>query len=87
MKKDSRANPLKNMWDLLGRPIYVGDRLEANMKALFRVSTFTAMLGLVLVVMNIFTGQDVMLYAAIATFLGGAGCAYCARVLKRRDSR
>ena len=87
MKKNSgkRIKPIMDLWHLLNQPIYVGERYEANMNALFFVSIASAILGLVLAVVNILTGQNIMLVAAIATSLAGAGCAYCVRILKKRE--
>ena len=36
---------IKEIWALLGRPIYVGDRLRANIHALTAISVFCALLG------------------------------------------
>ena len=69
----------------MSRSIYVGERLEANMKALSLVSLFSTVLGLVLLVMNLSTSKDVMLIASIVTALAGASCAYCVNVLKKRE--
>ena len=40
---------------MLGRPIYVNDRLTENLKALTAAGVFTAVLGIVLVVVNVST--------------------------------
>lgn len=79
------TNSIRELWDMLSRTIYVGERYEANMNALFFVSVATAILGLVLIAVNLATSQDVMLIAAIVTFLAGAACGYCVRVLKNRE--
>ena len=76
---------LKETWAMLSRSIYVGERLQNNIKALTAVSIFTALLGFALMILDVITGQTDMLIAAAATFLGGASCAYCAGALKRRD--
>ena len=43
---EERENPrtLKEWWVLLGRPIFVGDRLKANLSALTMVSILSAIL-------------------------------------------
>lgn len=83
MKK--AGNYIKTIWKNLDTPIYVGERLRSNMQALTFVSIVTAMLGLVLIAVNIATGQRTMLIASIITFLAGAACAFCAGVLKKRE--
>jgi len=87
MKKNNgkRKNPFREMWDMLNRTIYVGERYQANMNALLFVSIVTTVLGLVLIIVNITTGMNGMLVAAILTFVAGAGCGYCVRVLKNRE--
>ena len=77
---------LKETWEMLNRSIYRGERLEQNLRALTYVSMVTAALGLLLTVYNIFTGEKIMLLAAINTMLGGLGCWYCAGVLKNREA-
>ena len=76
---------IKGLWKELGRSIFVGQRLESNLRVLTSVSVFTAALGLVLIFLDLFTGEDrTLLLAACATFLGGVSCAYFAHVRKNR---
>ena len=44
---------IKAVWNDLNRSIYVGERREQNLKALTAVSIFTALLGLVLIIMDL----------------------------------
>ncbi|MBO4934234.1 MAG: HD-GYP domain-containing protein [Clostridia bacterium] len=76
---------LKSLWKTLGRNIYVGSRLKANLIALTSVSVATALLGVVLIVMNVINGDVVMLIPSILTFIGGASCGFIAGVLKKRE--
>ena len=76
---------LSETWRDLNKPIYVGNRLKQNLQTLTAVSIFTSILGAGLFIMDIFTGQKNMLIPSIATFLGGALCAYFAGVKKDRD--
>lgn len=76
---------VRDLWKTLSRSIYVGDRLKANLIALTGVSIVTAVLGLVLIIMNIVRRDRVMLIPSILTFLGGTSCAICAGVLKKRE--
>ena len=72
-------------WKTINKTIYVGKRLEANLIALTVVSVFTALLGIVLIIIDIIENKTAMLVPAFATFLGGAGCAFFAGVLKKRE--
>lgn len=87
LKKDRNAiiHSIKTAWKCLDRSIYVGERLEANMLALTFASVLTVVLGFYLLIMNILTGQTDMIFASVATFFAGAGCAYCVLVLKDRN--
>ena len=76
---------IKDVWDELGKPIFVGDRLDNNLRVLTYVSVVTAVLGLALIVLDIVRGEDfVLLIAACATFLGGVSCAYFSHIRKNR---
>lgn len=77
---------LKTVWRELNQPIFVGVRLEKNLRILTVISIVTAVLGLVLIVIDSISGDMPMLIAAIATFLGGVSCAYFAGVKKNRDA-
>ncbi len=68
----------------LNRTIYVGDRLESNMRALTFVSVVSTLLGVIMVIVN-FSSGILLVGASIATVIAGAGCAYCAHVLKNRE--
>ncbi len=76
---------MKSVWKNLNRTIYTGERLASNIRALTGVSIVSFALGLVLVVMDIFTHNVPLLLASIATCVAGAGCAFCAHVLKKRE--
>ncbi|MCR4690653.1 MAG: hypothetical protein K5739_04860 [Lachnospiraceae bacterium] len=69
----------------LNTTIFTGKRLKDNLTALTYVSLFTALLGLILLIIDIATGQMNMIFPAAATFLGGSVCAYCAAILKKRE--
>ena len=75
----------KAVWNDLNRSIYVGERREQNLKALTAVSIFTALLGLVLIIMDLTSDLKSMLIPALVTFLGGVSCAYIAGVQKDRE--
>ena len=92
MKKRS-GTPLiaqiKTVWHDLNQTIYVGDRLRENLSALTFVSIFTMLLGLVLIVYNFLIQHlpfsDVAVLMSFVTFAAGAACAFCSRVLKKRE--
>ena len=73
------------MWRMLSKPIYVGDRLKSNLLILTVISMVTALLGVILIVMNLSTGQYIMLIPTVVTFLASVGCGFCAGVLKKRE--
>lgn len=78
-------NQFKETWRILNEPIYVGDRLKANLRALTLASIVTALLGLILTVMDLRSHDIIMLLAAVATFLFASACGVCAGVLKNRE--
>jgi len=77
-------NNFRDIWKDLNRSIYVGDRLKANLQAISFASFVTAILGAILIVVNILKSDTMMLVAAIATTVAGVGCAFCTNVLKNR---
>lgn len=76
---------VKTIWKELGRSIFVGEKLRNNLRVLTCAALFTAVLGLILVVMDIILGEK-MLFPAFATLFGGAGCAYYAAIRKNRTA-
>ena len=76
---------IKAVWNDLNRSIYVGERREQNLKALTAVSIFTALLGFVLIIMDLTSDMKSMIIPAIATFLGGISCGYLAWIRKDRE--
>lgn len=77
---------IKAVWRDLNRPIFVGVRLEKNLRILTVISIVTALLGLILIIMDCVKGEMVMLIASAVTFLGGVSCAYLAGVRKNREA-
>ena len=76
---------IKELWKMLSRSIYTGQRLKANLTALTVVSVFTALLGVALIVMELITRQPRLIVISAVTLLGGVSCAFCAAVLKKRE--
>ena len=82
MNNPKRKGTIREIWRLLNRSIYVGERLESHMKALFFVSVFTTVLCAVLVVVNAITHQYVMLIASAVGVLAAVMCVVSVKVLK-----
>lgn len=87
---EERDNPrtLKEWWTLLGRPIYEGDRLKGNLAALTAAGLIAAILGLILLVMNVLQPELSIpkIIMSNVTLLGGASCAYLAHFRRDRKS-
>ena len=79
-------NHMKTLWRELNQPIFVGERLEKNLHILTIISIVTAVLGLVLIVVDYLVGDMVLLAASVVTFLCGVACAYLAGVRKNREA-
>ena len=79
---------LKEWWAILGRPIFVGDRLKANLMALTGASVVTMILGFVLLIMNVLQPEVSVpkLIMSNMTLLAGAGCAYLSYFRKDRKT-
>ena len=86
MEEREGKRSLKEWWALLGRPIFVGDRLKANLMALTAASVLTMILGLVLLVMNVLQPEISVpkIIMSVVTLLAGAGCAYLSYFRKDR---
>lgn len=83
------ARGLRAVWRDLNRSIYVGDRLKENLTAMTFVSIFSALLGVVLIISNLFFRKRPLasppVIMSFVTLFAGASCAFCCRVLKRRE--
>ena len=75
---------IKSIWHDLGRTIYVGSRLRANLRALIFVSIATGLLGLVLIILNIINHNIELLAMSIATFLASIFCCFFS-IKKKRE--
>ncbi len=76
---------LSETWNDLNRSIYTGKRLRANLRALTIVSMFTAILGFILIVLDLIVKEYEMILPSAITFLAGVICAVLSGVLKRRN--
>lgn len=74
-----------NIKNVLNKSIYVGKRLQANMRALAFVSIVTVILSAILMAANIIMRDTKMLIAATVTLCASSACAYCTIVLKKRE--
>ena len=69
---------------MLDQPIYTGDRLKENLRALTAAGVFATLLGIVLLFVNVSTKRGLMAVFAVLTSVFGAACAYLAGVVKNR---
>ncbi|MBP5162617.1 MAG: HD domain-containing protein [Spirochaetales bacterium] len=59
----------ENLWKELGRPIYVGDRLQANLTGITAVSILSMMLGIVMLAINISQHRSPLIIASSTLFI------------------
>ncbi len=76
---------VKAVLESLDRTIYVGDRLKSNLTALTFAGSVSTALGLILAVVNYFTGDTAMFIASMVTVIAGVGCVFCTKVLYDRE--
>lgn len=76
---------ISETWTMLNKPIYIGKRLQENLKALSVAGVFAVLLGIALLIANLVVKQYGMAVAAGATTVFGGACTYFAHVKKRRD--
>ena len=86
-EKQKGSRSFRTWWAMLGRSIYVGDRLKANLSALTSVSLFTAALGLVLIILNLLDSpvSAAKLTMSCVTLAAGTGCAFLSHFRKDRS--
>ena len=85
-QEKERRRSLREWWAMLGRPIYVGERLKGNLFALTAASVLSMALGLVLLIMNVLQPEISVpkIIMSDVTLLAGAGCGYLAWFRKDR---
>ena len=85
---EKEKNKLPGLWNMLGRSLYVGDRLKANLLAISAASLFCVILGLALLLLNTLSGSGSMNFYRIlmsaVTIISGTLCFYIAYVRKDR---
>ena len=67
------SNKMREMWKLLSRTIYVGERLESNISVIRSMSIIVGFIGLAMTVMNIVQKKGFVTYTTTAIFI--LGCA------------
>ena len=77
-------NTVRSTWRDLDQPIFVGDRLQNNLKAITWVSIVSALMGLVTGTINIIEGQGLVIITGVAFFVGGIVSAISAGVFHNR---
>ena len=75
---------IKQVWKDLSRNIYVGERLEKNLYGITLVSVFSALLGLVMVIINLIRGGGFVVVTSLMFFVGGLISAFAAGAYKAR---
>ncbi len=76
---------IRDTWRILGESIYTGKRLEANLNALTLASVLSMLLGIVMILVDLKSGDPWMLTAAVATLVAGAGCGFHAGIRRDRE--
>ena len=89
MKSEKEKNNLLGLWNMLGRSLYAGERLKANLLAISAASLFCVILGLALLVLNLLSRSGTLdfyrILMSVVTIISGTCCAYTAYVLKNRN--
>lgn len=75
---------ISETWEELGEPIYVGERLQNNLKALTAISLFCVAMGIVMIVMNAVQRNGFVIYTSIGFVVGGTVSAIGAGILHNR---
>ena len=78
---------IKTIWTDLNKPIYVGERLENNLRALTIISLFCVLLGGVMIILNTVQHNGFVVLSSAAFVVAGAVSAVSSGILhKRRGS-
>ena len=77
-------NRIKNACSELNQPIYTGERLRNNLRALTAISIFCAVMGLIMIVMNVVQHNGLVVLSSCAFVVGGTISAIGAGVLHKR---
>lgn len=75
---------INELWRKLSKPIYIGQRLEENLKVLKRLGVLVATLGTVMTWMNLVQHLGFVTFTTIVVFLCGVAIATCSGVLRKR---
>ena len=75
---------IKNTWRELGQPIYVGERLQNNLKGLTAISLFCVAMGAVMVVMNAVQHNGVVIWTSFTFVAAGLVSAVGSGILHNR---
>ena len=86
--EDQKKGRFRELWKTLGRSLYVGERLKANLLAISAASLFCVILGVALLLMNLFSSSGTLSFhrilMSVVTIISGTCCVYIAYVLKDR---
>ena len=86
--EDRKKGRFRELWNTLGRSLYVSERLKANLLAISAASLFCVILGLALLLLNLLPGSGTLSFYRIlmsaVTIISGTCCFYIAYVRKDR---
>ena len=75
---------IRETWAELNQPIYTGERLKSNLRALTVISFFCIALGLVMVILNAVQHNGIVILSSLAFVGGGAVSAVSAGIFHNR---
>ena len=75
---------VRDVWKMLGRSIFVGERYEKSMKSIAKMSLIVAFAGLIMFIMNVAAGQYVVSLTSVAFLLTGIADYFCTAVSEHR---
>ena len=88
MNVEKKRNKLPGLWNMLGRSLYVGERLKANLLAISAASLFCVLLGIVLLALNLLPGSGTLSFyrilMSVVTIISGTCCVWFAYLRKDR---
>ena len=75
---------IRATWAELNEPIYTGERLKNNLRALTVISLFCVLLGIVMIVLNAVQHNGIVILSSIAFVVGGTVSAISSGIYRNR---
>ena len=75
---------IRATWAELNEPIYTGERLKNNLRALTVISLFCVLLGIVMIVLNAVQHNGIVILSSIAFVIGGTVSAISSGIYRNR---